>query len=118
MDALTLFTSLAPDQVALGAIVTFCVLSLIMGWIIPRKIHRERMDDKDKQINNLVTERDSWRSAYQTAESARLVASDQASDLLDGAKTTNHLIESLRNNLERMNPVAYSQVPAKKEIEN
>lgn len=117
MDPLTFFLTLRPDQVALGAIVTYMVFALLRGWIIPRKIHLERMAEKEKQIDGLVLERENWRAAFETAERARLELVSQNSDLIDGAETTNRLMESMRNHFERTSPGVISAPPTHREIE-
>jgi hypothetical protein len=100
VDVLTLFTQLRPDQVALGAIVTFMVLSLIRGWVVPRSVLVDRISDKDGQILALKEERETWRRAYHQAEASRLELTHQNGELIESASATNKLIEALRQNLE------------------
>lgn len=98
------FVSLNPTLVPLGAIVTLVVVSLIRGWLVPRAIVQERIKDKDAQIEALAKERDDWKTAYMKSEEARGVLSGQNGDLISGAETTNRLMESLRNQIERSQP--------------
>lgn len=100
MDFATLFLSLRPDQVALGAIVTIMVLGLLLGWVVPRSVLLARMADKDKEIARLALERDAWQAAYNQVELARQEASRQSAELIKGGETTNRLMESLRSHLE------------------
>lgn len=98
------FTSLPTDQIALGALVTFMVVSLLRGWVVPRSVLVDRIADKDKQIAELVKERDDWKDAFHTSEVARGELISQNDALISGAETTNRLMESMRNYLERSTP--------------
>lgn len=101
MDALTFFNTLPLDQVALGAIVTFGVIGLLRGWVVPRSVLVDRMADKDAQIADLVQERNDWKAAHEKSELSRQELVAQNSDLIDAGQTTNRLMESLRANLEK-----------------
>lgn len=102
MDITTWFLALDPTLLPLGALVTLTVVSLIRGWVIPRQVHLDRMQDLLTQIKMLVTERDDWKTAFMTSEKAKADLIKQNSDLVDAAETTNRLIESLRNHIERI----------------
>lgn len=95
------FTRLDPTVLPLGGIVTFVVIGLIRGWVVPRQVLTDRIADKDSQIKSLAEERDSWKNAFLASDAARLELVSQNSELIDGAKTTNRLMESLRNQIER-----------------
>lgn len=101
MDVLAFFSTLRVDQVALGAIVTFMVIGLLRGWVVPRSVLVDRMADKDAQIAVLAKERDDWKSAYNQGELSRQELVRQNSDLIEAGQTTNRLMESLRANLEK-----------------
>lgn len=101
MDVLAFFNTLRVDQVALGAIVTFMVIGLLRGWVVPRSVLVDRMVDKDAQIALLAKERDDWKSAYDKGELSRQELVRQNSDLIEAGQTTNRLMESLRTNLEK-----------------
>jgi hypothetical protein len=106
MDGFTaFFSSLEPTLIPLGAIVTLVVISLIRGWLVPRSVLQERIADKDRQIEALAKERDDWKAAYHVSVESRLEVVRQNGELIDGAETTNRLIESLRNYIERINPL-------------
>ena len=98
------FASLPTDQIALGALVTFMVFSLLRGWVVPRSVLVDRIADKDKQIAELVKERDDWKKAHDVSEEGRALLKEQNGALISGAETTNRLMESMRNYLERSNP--------------
>ncbi len=111
MDILAWFATLQPDQIGLAALVTLTIVSILRGWIIPRSVLTDRMADKDAQIALLVTERDDWKSAFQkkAEEAAELLR--QNSNLIAGADTTNRLIESLRETIERGRPRQIEATP-------
>lgn len=105
MDFLLWLSQLDPNAVVPGlgiaGLIGFTIFSIIKGWLIPVNIFNARIGDKDTYIKNLVAERDTWRDAHAKSEEAREILLKQNSDLIDSAKTTNHLIESLRNLIER-----------------
>lgn len=102
MDPLVaFFSSLDPTVLPLGGIVTFVVIGLIRGWVVPKQVLTDRINDKDGQITALAKERDDWRNAFLKSDEARQELVGQNSELIDGAKTTNRLMESLRNQIER-----------------
>ncbi len=101
MDVLSFFTKLPLDQVALGALVTFMVISLLRGWVVPRSVLVDRMQDKDAQYAAVAKERDDWKTAYNQSELSRQELQRQNSDLIEAGQTTNRLMESLRSNVEQ-----------------
>lgn len=101
MDVLSFFTKLPIDQVALGALVTFMVIGLLRGWVVPRSVLVDRMQDKDRQNEAVVQERDAWKNAYNQSELSRQELQRQNSDLIEAGQTANRLMESLRNNVEK-----------------
>lgn len=96
--------SLPTNQIALGAIVTFMVVSVLRGWVVPRSVLSDRIADKDRQIADLAKERDDWKHAHAISEQGRAKLKEQNGELISGAQTTNQLMESMRNYLERSNP--------------
>jgi len=113
MDPLVgFFSSLDPTVLPLGGIVTFMVIGLIRGWVVPKQVLTDRVNDKDGQITALAKERDDWRNAFLKSDEARQELVGQNSELIDGAKTTNRLMESLRNQIERtVTPIQPIQPP-------
>jgi len=97
MEWVEVWGTLQPNQVALGAIVTFSVLSILRGWIVPRKVLEERMADKQRMVDQAIMERDTWRAAHNErgAEVAELTR--QNGRLIDGMETTEALIDALRH---------------------
>jgi len=86
--------------VPLAGIVTYIIISIIRGFLLPRSYVESRISDKDSQITNLGRERDSWRESSQNSEIARAILVKQNSDLLDGAETTNRLMETMRLHIQ------------------
>lgn len=72
------------DQVALAGIVTLVIILILRGGLVPRSI----LDDR-------TSERDAWKKAYVESEKARGVLVVQNGELLEVARTANHIIASL-----------------------
>lgn len=58
------------------------VLAVLLGWLIPRWVHAQRVADKDEQIHNL-------RSALDKRD-------EQVSRLIEQGTTTIHLLEEIK----------------------
>jgi hypothetical protein len=100
----TALAQMNPTIIPLGAIVTFMVVGLIRGWVVPRQVMTDRIADKDAQIIGTSTERDSWKDAYFLQDEAKRELIHQNSDLISGGETTTRLMESMRNYIERLDP--------------
>ncbi|WNN95018.1 hypothetical protein SEA_MAGRITTE_41 [Microbacterium phage Magritte] len=98
---LAFFQSLPTDQIALGALVTFMVISLLRGWVVPRSVLIDRMADKDAQIAALVKERDDWHTAHDVSEAGRSELKTQNGELLKSADISNRFMETMRNRFDR-----------------
>lgn len=72
------------DQVALAGIVTLVVILILRGHLVPRSVLQDR-----------TVERDAWKKAYVESEKARGVLVVQNGELLEVARTANHIIASL-----------------------
>lgn len=85
MDWLESFTSAVSFQdVTASAIVVLIVVLILRGLLVPRST----LDDARK-------DRDDWRDAYMKSELARAVITTQNGELLEVAKTANHILRSL-----------------------
>lgn len=93
---LAFFQSLPTDQIALGALVTFMVISLLRGWIVPRSVLTDRMADKDARIAALEKERDAWHNAHDISEAGRQELKTQNGELIKSAEISNQFMESAR----------------------
>lgn len=101
---LALFATLDPMLIPLGAIVTFMVIGLIRGWVVPRQVHTDRIADKDKYNEELAKERDDWKEAYNKENTAHRETQDQNKLLLKEGETTVRLLEEMRQAYARLNP--------------
>ena len=105
MDPIVAFFQALPgDQIALGALVTFMVFSLLRGWVVPRSVLVDRMADKDAQIAALVKERDDWHTAHDVSEAGRAELKTQNGELIRSAEISNRFMESARAWFERDTP--------------
>lgn len=98
---LAFFQSLPTDQIALGALVTFMVLSLLRGWVVPRSVLVDRMADKDSRIAALEKERDAWHTAHDVSEAGRAELKAQNGELIRSAEISNRFMETARAWFER-----------------
>lgn len=78
---------LTPSIGATG-LLALVVIMILTGRLVPRSTFEDLRADKDKQI-------EVWRSAYETSMSAQDVQREQITALLEAAKTTTHVIQSL-----------------------
>lgn len=67
-----------------SAILTIVVLMILRGALVPRSTHQEVRSD-----------RDTWRDAWEASEEARRVQAQQLGELLELAKTTDQFIRAL-----------------------
>ena len=67
-----------------AAILGIAVLMILRGQLVPRRTHDE-----------VRTDRDTWRAAWEASEEARRVQAQQLGELLELAKTTDHFIRAL-----------------------
>lgn len=83
--------------VQLGA---FGVL-LAVGWMIytgllvPRRIHEERLADRDTRISEKTAEAAEYKAAWLASEQARHEQDNQMGELMEYARTTDAIIRSL-----------------------
>jgi len=90
-----------PTVVPFAGLVTFGIISIFRGWLVPGPAVRERIADKDSQIILITEERDDWKAAAQSGELARQELVQQNKDLIHGAEATNRLLEAMRALFER-----------------
>lgn len=97
MDPILAFISNpATNQVALGAVVTLVIVSLIRGWLVPRSVMEDRIRDKDERIAALEKERDLWQKAHSISEEGRAVLKAQNGELIRGQEIANRFMDSAR----------------------
>lgn len=78
---------LTPATGATG-ILALVVMLVLWGKLVPRQTLDDLRTDKDQQIQ-------AWRDAYDKSEVARDLMRGQVDELLQLARTTTHVIESL-----------------------
>lgn len=76
-------TALGPAG-AILALVMFPYLQLARGKLVPRSALEDERQDTDL-----------WRQAHSVSEAARLTLSDQVTELLEHARTTDALLRSI-----------------------
>jgi len=90
-----------PTAIPFAGLVTFGIISIFRGWLVPGPAVRERIADKDTQITLITKERDDWKAAAQSGDLARQELVQQNKDLIHGAEATNRLLEAMRALFER-----------------
>ena len=83
------------DQIGFGAIVVFGVLAVLRGWIVPRSTVVDLRTDRKERLDEIASERDDWKQAYLVSEQARMLLVSQNGELLELAKTANHILSAL-----------------------
>lgn len=78
------------------AVLTLVVLAIITGRLIPRRSLDDVRADRDARIAEERARGDEWRAAAQAQDARNDLLSQQVAQLLDTARTTNALIEGLR----------------------
>ncbi len=78
------------------ALVTLFVLFIYLGRLVPRSVVDDVRKDRDDRLQELVSERDSWREAFRESEAARVEAQSQVGELLELSRTADHVLRSLR----------------------
>lgn len=79
--------ALTPSLGATGLLAGVVIL-VLTGRLVPRSVLDDLRTDKDKQI-------EIWRTAYETSMNAQDVQREHISALLDAARTTTHVIQTL-----------------------
>lgn len=83
------------DQLPFGALLTFAVLAIFRGWLIPRGIVTDIRTDRDTRVTELSEERNDWKEAYLTEREASGKKDAQINELLELAQTSAHVLKSL-----------------------
>lgn len=71
-----------------GGLLALAVILILRGYLVPRATVNLMRSDKDQQITM-------WKTAYERADRALLLKDEQIKALLEGNKTTTHMIEAL-----------------------
>jgi hypothetical protein len=78
------------------AVLILAVIGILTGRIVPRRSLEDVRLDRDERIAEERKRGDEWRAAAQAQDARNDLLSQQVSQLLDAARTTNSLIEGLR----------------------
>ena len=73
-----------PVQGGAAALLALVILLILTGRLIPRRTHED-----------VLADRDNWRSAFLQSEAARRVEHDQTEELLEMAKLSGHILTAL-----------------------
>ena len=73
-----------PVQGGAAALLALVILLILTGRLIPRRTHED-----------VIADRDNWRSAFLQSEAARRVEHDQTEELLEMAKLGGHILTAL-----------------------
>ncbi|MFD5468912.1 hypothetical protein [Streptomyces sp. NPDC127105] len=84
-----------PTDIGAAALVGLIVLLILRGHLVPRRVLEDRLADKDRQLEDVRAERNTWRQAHTVSEEARHEAQDQAAELLELSRTAGHFFASL-----------------------
>lgn len=99
-ELLAALAALGPT-IPYAGLIALNILAIMRGWLVPGNIVKDRIKDKDDEIQRVSTERDTWREAYQKSEESRAVLNKNMADLLDQSEATTRLLDTLRNQVER-----------------
>lgn len=78
------------------AVLILVVLAIVTGRLIPRRSLEDVRADRDARLAEERARGDEWRAAAQAQDTRNDLLSTQVGQLLDAARTTNALIEGLR----------------------
>jgi hypothetical protein len=78
------------------AVLILVVLAIVTGRLIPRRSLEDVRADRDARLAEERARGDEWRAAAQAQDTRNDLLSQQVGQLLDAARTTNALIEGLR----------------------
>lgn len=85
----------SPTDIGAAALVGLIVLLVLRGQLVPRSQLEDLRADKDRQLDELRTERDTWCQAHAVSEEARREAQDQAGELLEMSRTAGYFFATL-----------------------
>lgn len=86
MDLQQFLANLSIGDVGFAGLVSLAIYMIYTGRLVPRR----HLDDTRQ-------DRDSWKQAYQTNEKTLVELSHQMGQLLEYAKTSDHLIRSIHS---------------------
>lgn len=89
MDSLSDLANLPWNGIGPGALVALAILYIFTGRLVPKSVYNEMRDSKDKEIER-------WIQVAARAEALADKQADIATMALEGGRTTNRLVDTLR----------------------
>jgi len=89
MDSLADLANLPWQGLGLGGLVTIAIIYIFTGRLVPKSVYDEMRQSKDKEIER-------WMQVAQSAEALADKNADIATIALEGGRTTNRLVDTLR----------------------
>ncbi len=90
------FFTLPSAGVGLGAIVTFSIVAILSGVLVPVRSHNREIRLIQSQVAQLAGERDDWKAAYLAETEVTAELRRQVTTLIDSSKTATAVLEALR----------------------
>jgi hypothetical protein len=88
-------TGIGLVQGGAAAVLVLVALMVFTGRLVPRSVLEDVRKDRDARLAELAAERDSWRAAHSLSEEARHIDQDSVRELLEVARTTDHVMRAL-----------------------
>lgn len=79
-----------------AGVLLIVVMAIVTGRLVPRRSLEDVRADRDARIAEEKARGDEWRAAAQTQDARNDVLTQQVGQLLEAARTTNALIEGLK----------------------
>lgn len=92
--------SLPLGQLSASAILGVFVLSILMGWLVPRRVMADRLADKDAENTSLKEQVQLWQQIARDNGLTATNAVQQSDQLLEVARTTNQVLRALPQSRE------------------
>lgn len=94
-DPTTWWESVPIGDLGAGAIVVAIVFMLLRGLLVTRRVHLDRMADKDAEISRVTADRDKWQSAAEILLGTNHTLADQVSEVMEGVRTQTAVLAAL-----------------------
>lgn len=96
MDELLALLKVIPvGGISFAGLVSFAVVLIFRGEIVPKKTLDSMREDRDTIISAKNEEIEMLKEAYRMSEQARSTSDDADKELLELGRTTVHLLESI-----------------------
>ena len=98
MDLTQFFAEIGAADVGFGALVAFAIYLIFTGKLVPRSVVEQIRSDKDRSVQQAVAEASAWKEAYKIEAQSRAELGLQLGELLEVARTSDHLLRSILSN--------------------